>query len=75
MFSYYDKERSSQAGKHKDLPLHMCEVWGEAGCAWPSRDAREVNKARVCGSMENDSEEQDPWPRNLPEATHTAPHR
>lgn len=75
MFSSYDEMRPTQTGKHKDLSLHMCEVWGEAGCAWPSRETGEVNKARLCGTRENGSEEQDPWPRSLPEATHTAPHR
>lgn len=29
MFSSYDKKRPTQAGKHRDLPLHMCEVWGK----------------------------------------------
>lgn len=75
MFSSYDEKRATQAGKHKELPLHMCEVRGEAGCAWPSRDVWEVNKARLYGTRENDSDERDPWPRSLPKATHTAPHR
>lgn len=75
MFSSYDEERPTQTGKHKDLSLCMCEVWGEVGYAWPSRDAGEVNEARLCGTRENDSEKRDPWPRSLPEPTHTPPHR
>jgi len=74
-FSSYDEKRPTQAGKHTDLSLHMCEVWGKAGCAWPSRDVWEVNKVMLCGTRENGSKEQDPWPRSLPEATHTAPHK
>lgn len=42
---------------------------GEAGCAWPSRDAWEANRARLHGTRENDSEELDPWARSLSEAT------
>lgn len=29
MFSSYDEKRPTQAGKHKDLSVHMCEVWGK----------------------------------------------
>lgn len=47
MFSSYDDKRPTQAGKHKDLSLPVCVVWGEAGCAWPSRDVWKVNKARL----------------------------
>lgn len=53
MFSSYDEKRRTPAGKHKDSSLHMCELWGEAGYAWPSRDAGEVNKARLYGTREN----------------------
>lgn len=57
MFSSYDDERATQVGKHGDLSLPPCEVLGEAGCAWPCRDVWEVNKAQLCGTRRNGSEE------------------
>lgn len=57
MFSSYDDERATQVGKHGDLSLPACEVLGEAGCAWPCRDVWEVNKAQLCGTRRNGSEE------------------
>lgn len=53
MFLSYDEERATQVGKHSDLSLRMCEVWGKrAGLARPCRDVWEVNKARLCGTRE-----------------------
>lgn len=59
MFSSEDEKRPTQLASTK--PCHcMCESVGEAGCAWPSRDAWGAKRARLHETKESETLEKSP---------------